>query len=567
MAIIKEAFCVLVALAAVHVATSRTINEYNSKLSLPNETSQSKTFLEGNGVRATTVTCEPAYFFLPCTSNVWGEVFLLFVYEYLLSLSAQYIAQGSELFLETSGTQNVFSANIFQMLGMFPQMIVLLVSAFSGTADTVEIMAEMGMGMMAGSVIMNLTIVWGSVVAFGCYDISESSTSSNTNTQTKSKFSLNGYGVKTDIQTKHTAFIMMLSMIPFLLLQLTTILSSTSAKKVVIVVCLVITVLYFVGYMTYQALTPWIKERRLEYLMRKYIQNNLLQALRMSNGNPNQEAISELFRKVDQNDSKEITAAELRALVVGMQVQEFGLNADDFVSKLLTELDKSADSTISETEFNEGISRLLSDSNVSGSNQARQTKKKSAATSTNSQGNTEDLQQSLLRNGTTTSDENAVWNYIKAALLILCGSALTFVLAAPLMTSIQELATAINIPSFLVSYVVLPLAMGFKMVFRSITSAMDKSQTAVSLTLSELYGGVFMNNVMGLMIFLALVCIKDIAWDVSAEVLTVLIICSLIGVSATFSSKFPVWTSIIAYALYPLSLAFIYLLTTLLGWG
>ncbi|XP_057985373.1 sodium/calcium exchanger NCL2-like [Hevea brasiliensis] len=305
---IKAAFNVLLVLVAIDLANSRSIKDESILTSDGMDQRNQSKILQLDYLRTTTVTCEPTYGFLPCTTEVWGQLFLIVVYEYLLSLSAHYISQGSELFLETSGTDNIFSANVFQMLGMFPQVIlvleffviedpnlyhynVLCVAGVSGTADTVESMAEMGMGLLAGSVIMNLTLIWGSVVAFGSYNLSETSTSSNT--QNQKKFSLTGYGVSTDDQTKHTAGIMLLSMIPFLLLQLAKILNSSSATRIVVIVSLIITLIYLIAYCTYQAFTPWIRERRLEYLLRKYVQNNLLQSLCTSDGKPNETNLRE----------------------------------------------------------------------------------------------------------------------------------------------------------------------------------------------------------------------------------------------------------------------------------
>lgn len=83
----------------------------------------------------------------------------------------------------------------------------------------------------------------------------------------------------------------------------------------------------------------------------------------------------------------------------------------------------------------------------------------------------------------------------------------------------------------------------------------------------QVYQGVFMNNVMGLATFLALVYIKDITWDVSAEVLVVLLICTLMGTITSFCTKFQFWMCILAYALYPVSLLLLYILTSVLGWS
>lgn len=72
-----------------------------------------------------TVTCEPIYGFLPCATSLWGLIFLVIVYEILLSLADQYVSKGSELFFELFGT-GIFGASAFHMLGMIPQVGLVL---------------------------------------------------------------------------------------------------------------------------------------------------------------------------------------------------------------------------------------------------------------------------------------------------------------------------------------------------------------------------------------------------------------------------------------------------------
>ncbi|PQQ04883.1 uncharacterized protein Pyn_24034 [Prunus yedoensis var. nudiflora] len=108
----------------------------------------------------------------------------------------------------------------------------------------------------------------------------------------------------------------------------------------------------------------------------------------------------------------------------------------------------------------------------------------------------------------------------------------------------QEFSTAASIPSFLTSYVLISLATNYRLALRSVTSAREKTNNAISLTLSEIYNGVFMNNIMGLTIFLALVYIRNLSWEVAAISLVVLIICTFMGLSTSFSKKFTFWTSI-----------------------
>ena len=68
---------------------------------------------------------------------------------------------------------------------------MFVVIGVTGSTDTIEALATMGMGLLAGSTIMLLTLIWGSVIAFGSYDLSQPSDSSDI--ENKRPFSLTGF--------------------------------------------------------------------------------------------------------------------------------------------------------------------------------------------------------------------------------------------------------------------------------------------------------------------------------------------------------------------------------------
>jgi hypothetical protein len=83
----------------------------------------------------------------------------------------------------------------------------------------------------------------------------------------------------------------------------------------------------------------------------------------------------------------------------------------------------------------------------------------------------------------------------------------------------------------------------------------------------QIYGSVTMGNVLSLAVFLGLVYFRNLTWDFSSEVLVVLIVCILMGLIAGFRTTFPLWISLVAYALYPLSLLLVYILNYFVGWS
>ncbi|KAI4371753.1 hypothetical protein MLD38_010068 [Melastoma candidum] len=521
----------------------------------------------GMTFQSTAVTCELTYGFLPCTSGLWGELFLVAVYEYLLSVAAQYVTSGSNLFFRMFGT-GVFGASAFQILGAIPQSAVMLATVISASTDTLETIAAMNIAMVAGSAIFSLTLVWGSIVAFGSHHLSQPSSAAWSN---RLPFSLTGYGVETDGDTKTVGRIMIVSLAPFLVLQLTMIVNSTAGIRIVVLTSLVITLALLAAYCTHQVFQPFIQEKRLEYVLSFYKGGSAIRRLLTVNGKPDEDRIKDVFNKIDQNKDAKVSLMELYAFILGIQIEEVGMTTDEFANSLMHLFDVSEDQAISESEFVLGVGKWLSQlkPHTNGSTSRWHTmrlwRRKSEAIS--------EEQQSLVlsRSQADTSksrDELQVWwNYVKAGFLITLGTAIAAVLAQPLMESLDEFGTSAGIPSFFVSYVLLPLGMNYRQALAVIASAKKKTINDVSLTFTEVYNGVFMNNVVGLTVFLSLVYIRDISWDASAEVLVVLLICALMGVIASVSTRFPVWTSVVAFALYPVSLLLLYILTTILGWS
>ncbi|KAM1561953.1 hypothetical protein ACFX1Z_005013 [Malus domestica] len=557
-------FIIFLVLQLVHLGSSRIVRD-SSLISdgINDETSQSS-IVEALNLKADSVTCESIYGFLPCATSVWGFLFLIIVYEVLLSLADHYVSRGSEIFFELFGT-GIFGASAFHLLGLIPQVGVVLVTGITATTETAEEMAKMNMSMLAGSTIMILTLIWGSVVAFGSSDLSDSQTSSNS--ENKNPFSLTGSGVRTDVETQDTARIMMLSLIPYLVLQLAKILTSTTAVRVVILISLLIASAILATYIIYQFFQPWIQSRRLEYLMRKYIPK-ILPSLLTVDRNANESSIKELFHRIDKNHNTYISADELRALILGIQIEEIGLDDDDYAEEVMKQFDLSGDAQIAETEFVNGISKWINPDKTPANGKGNEHRSLFRRNHSKNETSMEDQQTPLISKKKKTRGADTSWmNLLKAAFLIILGTAITVFLSMPLMVSLQEFSTAASIPSFTTSYVVIPLATNYRLALMSVSSAKEKTENAISLTLSEIYNAAFMNNIVGLIIFLALVYIRNLSWDVGAEVLVVLIISIAVGLSASFSRKFPFWTSILAYILYPISLLLVYVLTIVIGWS
>lgn len=136
-------------------------------------------------------------------------------------------------------------------------MVGNTVSALSGTTAAAQERATLGMGMIAGTTVMLLTLIWGSSILLGSYDLSQANTTTtaatttdNSPTQKKSTTT----GVVTDIETSYTARIMLISLVPFLILIFAIIFNSTSGRRAIVLVALIVTVALLVAYVVYQVI-------------------------------------------------------------------------------------------------------------------------------------------------------------------------------------------------------------------------------------------------------------------------------------------------------------------------
>ncbi|WOH11903.1 hypothetical protein DCAR_0831399 [Daucus carota subsp. sativus] len=566
---IKLTLAILLVLAVSNYGSGRLITDFMISDGIYNATATggSDSSDSVSGLGASTVTCEPPYGFLPCTTELPGLILLVVVYQYLLSLGQKYVSEGSDLFFQTFGP-GAFGASLFHFIGTIPQIALILVSRLSGDEQNAKAQAGIGMSILAGGAVTNLTLTWGIAVALASYNFSDAPATIDTTVQLKKPSRLMGSGVITDVDTSYTARIVLISVIPLLILQLTNVVRSSSGSHLIVLVSLIITVLLLISYNLYQIFQPWIQKRRFEYLTQKFVKDKL-QVLLTSNGKPNARLIRQIFHGIDKNKDGFISPTELRVLIIGIKLEDDGFIRGDYADKVKEAFDITGDSNINEEEFVAGLSKYLINAQQPANRKVQKVPNTvSPNLNLNSDKKCTDEGQSLLVQGTSVPRNEEPWkNYIKAAYFIFLGTAISVLLALPLIQSAVAVATAANIPSFFIPYVVIPLTLATRSAGRTISSAKMKTPESISLTLSQIYGSVFVGNVMGLTTFLAVVYIRDIAVDASAEFLVAIVICTGMGVFTGFRTTFPLWTSYLAILMYPISLVTLYLLTSVLGWS
>ncbi|XVF18740.1 hypothetical protein REPUB_Repub11eG0049100 [Reevesia pubescens] len=654
--------------------------------------------------------CEQMYGFLPCSNSIYGHIFLILVYEYLLFHGESYLASGGEQIFKILGP-GFFGASAFHVLSALPEALILLASGLMNTKEVAQEYAYTGVGLLAGSSILLLTIVWGTCLFVGSQDIHNEaeysilSTNSNSTVLSFNRIlhSLTNYGIATDQETSYIARIMVFSVTPFFVIQLLKIIPSSSAKQPIILITLIISVVFLLLYFFYLFFQPWIQKRRLEFVnhdhlilrilqhvqkhaigrilthdgapnviairrlfeeidqdrndyispselkelllevnfprsntnkekaieevlnefdldgdqkitkdefvngftkwldeakkamdkkyysqkslrdiyqvfqpwienkrkeremkenlisqMLSHFQNNSIGSLLTDDGKPDTSAIRRLFEKIDEDGDNCISQHELKELILDVKFGKVPLNANEVVAKVIEELDTSGDQRIDQEEFINGISKWLKTS-----------EKEASPSSIESQDDIyqrtwEETDKLVDEEGSNGVVDASKWACIKAIMYMVLGIIILAVLAEPLIYSVQSFSKAANIPSFFVSFILVPLTTNARAATSAINAAWLKKPRTTSLTFSEIYSGVLMNNILVFSVLLALVYARELSWEFSGEVLVVLIVCGVMGIIASFRSTFPLWMSFLAFLLYPLSLLLVYVLNDVL---
>ncbi|XP_044507498.1 sodium/calcium exchanger NCL2-like [Mangifera indica] len=473
-------------------------------------------------------------------------------------------------------------------------------SELLNSKDEAKDYVHTGVGLLAGSSIWQLTVIWGTCVILGSQVLhtgsSETNYTSLSNGTTTENFSLDtptskltDSGITTDKEIKYIARIMFSSLTPFLIIQLLKIAQSSYGQQAVMLIDLFVTLVFLFLYFFYQIFQRWIQQRRLE-----------------------------LFEEIDRNGDGVISPSELREVLLEVRFSGLQIDKEKVVAEGIKEFDIDGDQKITKDEFGTvftrwldeaknamdkkyhsqggimrqdgtldkaAIRRLFEKIDLDGNNFISQHELKElmvnikfgkvpdeAVAKPNNYQNMIEMfvQKTWEETDKLVDDENSIgvvedkskWAWLKAIMYVVIGIAMLSVLAEPLIYSVENFSNSANIPSFFISFILVPLATNFRAATSVISAAYQKKPRTTSL----IYGGVFMNNVLGYAVLLSLIYFRGITWEYSAELLAVVTVCSVMGAIASFRSTFPVWISVIAILLYPLSSFLVYLLNDVLSY-
>eukprot|EP00897_Mesotaenium_endlicherianum_P006020 jgi/Mesen1/5446/ME000271S04468 len=537
--------------------------------------------------------CEENYGFLPCSTSIGGNLFLMLVYGFLLLVAAKMISDGSEGLLQVLNP-GIIGGLVLPILGSFPDALLIVVSGVGGTLAEAQEQVLVGMGVLAGSTIMLLTLAWAGSLICGRCDLDGPEGTAKDRTLTKG-WSLTKTGVTTDEQTRMGAWIMIASVVPYLIIQIPLIDNGSekqarTAALVGLIVCLVA----LVAYCTYQVMSPWLQQKRIGFAKLNLLRTEALRDLQrlsldkswggllLEDGvTPNPETLTKIFRQFDENGDGQLSKAELKALIIGLGIKQQGaVPTDEEVNTWLHDFDRNTDGCIELAEFIKGLGLWIVSVRKLHMKQAAEkaglTHKERAddgvlehmsKKARNELAILEEAEQEEEDEDEKGSKPKTKNQIIRDACLLMFGGAvIVSVFADPMVDSITNFSTASGIPSFFVAFVVSPLASNASELVSSLLFAMKKKKKTISLTYSQVYGAITMNNTLCLGVFLILVYVRGIVWVFSAEVTVILVAVAVVGIIGGSRKTFPLWMGWLVLAVYPFSIALVAFLDYVVGW-
>jgi len=476
---------------------------------------------------------------LPCSGTLSGNIFLVLNYSFILAYGAKMISHGSETLMEIL-SPGIIGGFVLPVLGALPDAAIIFVSALGGDIDQVQAQLAIGMGTLAGSNVLLLTIPWAASLWIGKVDINEATGIAKSKTYTKFSWTKTGVSVFNDVSM--IARLMIVTLLPYTAIQLSYIIlrfqqvKLATAERWWALGSFIICCLLFVGYSVYQVLDVTMQQRRLDKAKEERMWNRFVRTLagQVAGGGENAESwllsyqMPHVFNGSTHNSQK-YKANSIRAK------NKSDLHSPQVDKKKLLD-PKYYESEVETDEESEVPSH--------------------AESPTASQASFDDyVPKSAKRTG------------LRASAYLLGGTALVLLFADPMVKSIGALGNSINLSPFYISFVVTPVASNSSELFAAVAFAKKKTKKTTSLIHSALYGAVAMNNTISLGVFLAMIFFRQLKWDFSAETLVIAFVTLAVGLLASFKTTFRTYHIIWVLALYPISIAMVALLESpWVGW-
>jgi len=156
---------------------------------------------------------------------------------------------------------------------------------------------------------------------------------------------------------------------------------------------------------------------------------------------------------------------------------------------------------------------------------------------------------------------------LKAFITLVIGVGVVTLFSDPMCGVLSEIGKRVGIKPFYVSFVIAPFVSNASELISSLAQVAKKTPAGAAVSYSQLLGAATMNNTFCLSIFLLLVYVRGLVWQYAAETIAIIAVqaAMLLLVLSLRGGAMPLWKGLAALALYPLSLLLVYVLENYVG--
>lgn len=536
--------------------------------------------------------------------------FLGSVYAYILFSSSNLISDGSELLLLVPALAGIVGSVVLPVLGAVPDGAIVL---FSGMGPNAQEQLSVGVGALAGSTIMLLTIPWAlSVISGrvnldadgnGNYKRPKSAKPGWSKLMPPNNCSLSKTGVVVGSEIKTNGMMMMLTALIYLVIQIPALKSTGTVEKDLhanmtdvaheeqyyayfgFALCTAA----FLGYLVWNVVrASSITHDALEGKQIQFIRDGeislsglLCQEFDRIHSNNNYGAIVDedkedyvrverllkpFFKKYDANSDNRMDSYEMRLFFNDLNEDVSQREID----RWFTEADSDKSGFIEFRELVEATIKFLREKNhhpaspFSGAMQKARMESfavtgesKSSESIENDDDEEEEEDEIPDDLAGLSVEEQQVRIKRRAFSMMAIGTLTVLLFADPMVDILSEVGTRTGIPAFYISFVVAPLASNASELIAAYNYAQKKTRKTISISIATLLGAACMNNTFCLGIFMGLMAFKgDLVWEYSAETLTILVVELIMGILAMNKTQ-STGSAIFVLCIFPLSIVFV----------
>jgi len=477
-------------------------------------------------------------------------LFLGFCYGAVLKWSSDLISDGSELLLLVPSLAGIVGSVVLPILGAVPDGAIVL---FSGLCENAQEELDVGVGALAGSTIMLLTIPWSISVYAGRVNLVNGKTnySGRPRLSPPNNASLSGTGISVKSGILFNAQLMLISCIGYFVIQGPAIAyhcakndedCDNSGARGWALAGMITCICGFLGYLYYQIKTADDESRhdKLEQIIKDGIKTGDInialafekmsemtevslnsdreQALIQSENNELDKrfrnTLKPFFKMYDMDNSGTIDKGELKFLF-----QDLRQPIDnETLNNIFDEFDADGSGGIDFEEFCQFQIKLLQDTK-----KQKVVVRTERPVSVEEDPDSEEEEMEIPEDLADLSPEDQKRKIMfRSFRMMALGTVVVLLFSDPMVDVLSEIGKRLDIGAFYVSFVLAPIASNGSELIASYNYAKKKTEASASIAISTLLGAACMNNTFCLAIFLGIIYFKNLSWVFCAETIAIL---------------------------------------------